>query len=508
MRKVKEILRMKWVLGLPHRAIARALGASISAISKLASRATAAGLDWATVEGLSEEEIEKRLYLKSDVPAGQRNRPLPDFAYLHAERRKPGVTLQLLHLEYMEGNPEGYGYTQFCEYYRQWLANRGLTMRQDHCAGEKVFVDYSGKKPKIVDPITGVETEVELFVGALGASNYTFAEATLTQQVADFIGSHVRMFEFFGGVTAAMVPDQLKTGVIGACLYEPVLQRTYEDFAEHYGTAVIPARPAKPRDKAKVEVAVQVAQRWILARLRNQKFFSLEELNTRIRELLHELNARTMRKYAASRRQLFERVDRPALRPLPATPYVFGTWSKAKVKNDYHVEVEGHAYSVPNRLVGEVVEIRTTATSVEVLRRGQRVAVHVRSHKRGERTTLPAHLPVAHRKHLEWTPERIYVWAAQVGPETSALTAAILNERPHPEQGYRSCLGILRLSARYGEERLERACGRAMQAGARSYRHVESILKNGLDRLETAAPAAEVQVVAHENVRGAAYYEN
>ena len=509
MRKVKEILRMKWALGLSHRTIEHSLGTSIGTISKLGRQAKAKGLDWASVEGLSEEQVEAMLYAKSEVgTAESRERPMPGFAEVHAERKKPGVTLQLLHIEYLERHAHGYGYTQFCAHYRRWLKNRGLTMRQEHRAGDKLFVDYSGKKPHTIDPKTGEPVDVELFVAALGASNYTFAEATATQQVPDFVSSHVRAFAFFGGVTAALVPDQLKSGVTGASRYEPTLQRTYEDLAEHYGTAVIPARPGKPRDKAKVEIAVQVAQRWILARLRKQTFFSLDELNVRIRELVADLNARTMRRYGASRAELFERIERGALRPLPMAAYVFGTWSKAKVRGDYHVEVAGHLYSVPHRLVGDVVEMRATAHTIEVLRRGKRVAVHVRNGERGGKTTNPEHLPVAHRRHLEWTPERISAWAAKVGASTLALTTAILAERPHPEQGYRSCLGILRLSRRYGDERLERACARALGAGARSYPHIESILKNGLDRLEPAAPAAEVKPIAHANVRGAAYYDN
>jgi transposase len=510
MRKAKEILRLKWSRKRSHRDVMRAVRVSMGTVDQVLKRAARAGVDgWAAIKDRSEEEVERLLYgrLRTD-PAPTDDRPLPDFAELHAERLKPGVTLALLHVEYREQHPEGYGYTQFCEHYRRWAAKHKLTMRQHHRAGDKLFVDYSGKKPHLVDPETGEPVPVELFVAVMGASNYTYAEASATQRVADFTASHVRAFEFFGGVPAALVPDQLKSGVTTASWYDPEIQRTYEDLAEHYGSAVIPARPRRPRDKAKVEVGVQVVQRWILARLRKHTFFSLAEMNARIAELVRELNERRMRRYGVSRRELFERVDRPALLPLPADRYVLAIWSTAKVESDYHVEVDFHDYSVPHTYVGQQVEARATATTVEILRNRNRIAVHVRSYERGKHTTLEEHLPVAHRKHLEWTPERINAWATEIGPSTSSLATAILLERPHPEQGYRSCLGILRLCKRYGPERLERACARALVAHARSYRHVESILRAGLDRIELPTATAEPAPapIEHENVRGGAYY--
>jgi transposase len=382
-------------------------------------------------------------------------------------------------------------------------------MRQTHRAGEKAFIDYSGKKPSIVDPRTGEVIEVELFVAVLGASNYTYAEATRTQQVPDWLASHQRAFQFFGGVTTAVVCDQLKSGVTLACRYEPGLQRTYEEFAQHYGTVILPARPAKPRDKPKIEVAVQIVERWILARLRHETFFSLAALNARIAELLVDLNARPMRLYRASRRELFARLDQPALRPLPAEPFVYGEWKiNARVNIDYHIELRGHYYSVPYALIHEQVDGRLTATTVEIFHRGQRVAVHLRHHLRGRHTTDPAHMPKAHQRHLEWTPSRLTTWAGTIGPQTAALVQAILADRPHPEQGYRSCLGLLRLGKRYGEGRLEAACTRAVAVGARSYRHVDSMLKHGLDRL--AVPEASTQLTltpAHDHLRGPAYYQ-
>jgi transposase len=504
MRKTREILRQKWCLGRSHREVARSLGKGLGTISATVQRAEAAGLDWESVAALSDEALDARMY---GTPAGGHRRALPDFAVVHAEHKRPGVTLELLHLEYREQHPDGYQYTQFCDYYRHWLGRRRLSMRQLHRSGEKMFVDYAGQRPQIVDRLTGEVTPVELFVAVLGASSFTYAEATATQRVPDFLASHVRAFEFFGGVAAAVVPDQLRSGVSTPCRYEPGIQRAYEELAQHYGTTILPARPGKPRDKAKVEVAVQVAERWILARLRHETFFSLAALNARIRELLVLLNARTMRAYGASRQELFERIDRPALRALPAERFVHAEWKTARVNLDYHVELDRHYYSVPHALVHESVELRFTEATVEVLLRGQRVASHARSGERGRHTTLAEHMPKAHQRHLAWTPSRLVHWGTSIGPGTAALVRAILEDRPHPEQGYRSCLGILRLAKRYGPQRLEAACTRAVAVRARSYRHVDSILKRGLDRVPLPAIEARVAPTAHENVRGADYYQ-
>jgi len=509
MRQIREILRQKWALGLSHRAVAQSLGVGLGTISSVLTRAQAVGLDWAQAQALTDDILASRLYGRPEV-AGRRQRPLPDCAYLHAERRKPGVTLELLHLEYLEQHPDGYRYTQFCDLYRRWLQRRGLTMRQVHRAGEKCFVDYAGKKPRIIDPATGEVVAVELFVAVLGASNYTYAEATRTQQVPDWIASHERAFRYFGGVTAAIVCDQLKSGVAHPCPYEPGLQRTYEEFAQHYGTVILPARPARPRDKAKGEVAVQIAERWILARLRHEQVFSLGVLNARIAELREELNRRPMRLYQASRQELFERLDRPALGPLPAEPFVYAEWKTARVNIDSHVEIHRPYYSVPFPLVHEVLDVRVTATTVECFHKGQRVAAHVRDDTPGRHTTCPEHMPRAHQHHLEWTPSRLTEWAGRVGPETRALVTAILAERPHPEQGYRSCLGLMRLGRRYGEARLEAACARALAVGARSYRHVDSILKRGLERLPLPGPVSpsERPASVYEHVRGREYYQD
>src|SRR5713226_7362754 len=507
MRQIREILRQKWTLGRTHRQVAEALRVGLGTVSTVERRARAAGLNWDQVKTLSDEGLEARVYGPPTPPT--HHRAVPDCAYLHAERRKPGVTLELLHLEYLEQQPAGYRYTQFCEVYRRWLKRRGLSMRQVHHGGEKCFVDYAGKKPSIIDAATGEVLEVELFVAVLGASNYTYAEAKRTQQGPDWLASHQRAFHYFGVVTAAVVPSQLKSGVVLACRYEPGLQRTYEQFAQHFGTVILPARPAKPRDKPKIEVAVQVAERWILARLRHETFFSLATLNARIAELLADLNARPMRLYRASRRELFERLDHPALRPLPAEAFVYSDWKvSARVSIDYHIELHGHYYSVPYALIHEHVDARLTATTVEVFHRGQRVAAHRRSVVRGQHTTDPAHMPKAHQRHLEWTPSRLIDWARTIGPQTAALVQAILADRPHPEQGYRSCLGILRLAKRYGLPRLEAACALAGAVEARSYRHVDSILKHGLDRLATPAPSPQLTLTpVHEHLRGRAYYQ-
>ncbi len=378
-------------------------------------------------------------------------------------------------------------------------------MRQNHRAGEKMFVDYSGKRPSVVNTETGELEPVELFVATLGASSFTYAEATRTQTSKDFIASHVRALEFFGGVPTVLVPDQLKSGVVSACRYEPIAQRTYEEMARHYGSAILPARPYKPRDKAKVEVAVQVVQRWILARLRNRVFHTLEVLNEAIAELLVDLNDRQMKHLGKSRRELFEEVDSPALAPLPAERFVHATWKSAKVNIDYHVELDKHFYSVPFSLAREVIEIRATFAIVEIFHRGKRIASHQRSFSKGKYTTSAVHMPKAHRKHLEWTPSRLIRWGRSVGANTGTLVERILESKPHPEMGYRSCLGILRLAKQYGSERLEAACARGNAIGARSYRQVASILKHNLDRIPLEQTDDE-EPIEHENVRGSDYY--
>lgn len=505
MRKTREILRLK-ELKRSHREIARVLAVGGATVSEVAARAKVAQLDWAAVATLSDAELEARLYPR---PAGDIERPLPDPATLDIELRKTGVTLRLLHHEYLEQNRVGaYGYTQFCAHYNGWKRTQNLTMRQVHRAGDKLFVDYSGKKPSIIDVETGERIEVELFVAVLGASNYTYAEVTRSQTVPDWVMSHVRALEYIEGVPAAIVPDQLKSGVTKSCRYEPGIQRTYDELAQHYDTVIFPARPIHPRDKAKVEVGVQVAQRWILARLRHHSFFSIDEMNDRIFELVEDLNNRVMRRYRASRRDLFEKLERSELKPMPTTRFSYGEWKKARVNIDYHVVFDDHFYSAPYQMVGADVWIRATGLTIEIFNdSNQRVGSHLRSYKPGRHTTSDEHRSVLHLKHAEWTPERIVNWAKSIGANAALLVEKILAERKHPEHGYRSCLGIIRLDKKYGHARLDAACERALAVGGRSYKHVESILRNGLDH--AALPKSDdepANSIDHENVRGPDYY--
>lgn len=506
MRKIRDILRLKWQLDKSNRETARSLRLSPSSVTSTMNRARAAALTWEQAESLSDDDLETRLY--GERISSNKKRPMPDFASLDIELRKPGVTLEQLHWQYLQEEPEGYRYSRFCQLYREWRGRSEATMRQVHKAGDKLFIDYSGKKPSYIDRTTGEVHEVELFVAALGASNYTFGEATETQKSRDFVASHVRMLKYIGGVPAALVPDQLKSAVTKSCKYEPQLQRTYAELARHYDTAVVPARPRKPRDKAKVEAAVKAFQHFVLARLRNEQFFSLIELNERIAELLEEFNDKPMKGYGGkTRRQLFEELDRPALKGLPAQRFVYAEWKSAKVNIDYHVVLDKHFYSVPHGLMRESVELRYTATTVEIFHSGKRVASHVRSYDDGRHTTTPEHMPAAHRAHLEWTPTRIINWAGTVGSHVKALVEAILETRRHPEQGYRSCLGILRLEKRYGGSRLDAACRRALAVGARSYKNVESILRNGLDGQPLSGEQSdERETLTHDNIRGPEYY--
>ncbi len=507
MRKIREVLRLTLGEGLSRRQVSAAAGLPLATVSNYLTRARAAGIGWPLPEGLDDAALEARLFSRAAIPATT-SRPLPDWTELDRElRSKKNVTLALLHLEYKEQHPEGYQYTQFCRHYHAWRGTVDLVMRQEHKAGERCFVDWAGQTVPIVDPRTGeIALEAQVFVAVLGASNFTYTEAFPSQELAHWISAHVHAFEAWGGCPRICVPDNPRTGVSKAHRYEPILNPTYAEMAAHYGVAVIPARPYRPRDKAKVEAGVQVVQRWILARLRKRTFFSLAELNAAITELLRWLNERPFKKLEGSRQRLYEEIDRPALRPLPASRYQFATWKTATVNIDYHIEVDHHYYSVPYQLAREVVDVRISATTVEIFRRGRRVASHLRSSVRGRHTTTSEHMPESHRRHLEWTPTRIVGWAEATGPQTAALVKAVMEERPHPEQGFRSCLGIMRLGRRFGDERLEAACMRALAIRGLSYRSVESILRTGLDREALPAPSTAIAPRAHENVRGPDYY--
>jgi transposase len=508
MRKITEVLRLKWDQQLSNRQIAQSCSLSHSTVGEYLLRAQQAGLSWPLSADLHETAIERLLFCATTKSSSDR-RKMPAMYDLYQQLHKKRVTLQLLWQEYKEVNPDGYQYSQFCRLYRQWVQTLDVCLRQEYRAGEKLFVDYAGQTIPIQDPLTGKIQTAYLFVATLGASNYTFAEASLAQDLPSWIQSHVHALEFLGGVPQILIPDNLKVGVTNPCRYEPDINPTYQDLAEHYGTVVIPARVGKAKDKAKVEAAVLLAERWILAALRNHTFFSLAELNQAIAEKLQDLNNRPFQKLSTTRRALFESLDKPALKPLPDSPYEFAEWKKARVNIDYHVEVDRHYYSVPYPLVKEQVDVRLTATTVEILFKNRRVASHARSYRPGGFTTLPEHMPKSHQKYLQWTPSRIIQWAGKTGPQTQKLVTAILENRPHPEQGFRSCLGIIRLGQHYSAQRLEAACARALFIKAHSYKNVESILKKGLDRqpLGGRPPQPSAPTLFHENLRGREYYQ-
>ena len=501
MRKVREVLRLHHVAGLSARAIARSPQVSPVTVRRYVRRAEELGLGWPLADSLDDAQLERRLF-PAPAPSGS-PRPLPQWTQVHRELRRKDVTLALLWEEYKAAHPQGLQYSRFCERYRAWASTLDVVMRQEHRAGEKMFVDYAGRTVAVVDRQSGRIRHAQVFVAVLGASNYTFAEATWSQTLPDWVASHVRAFEFFGGCTELVIPDNHRPAVSRIHRYEPDTNPTYHDLAQPYGVAVLPARVRKPRDKAKV--GVQVVQRWVLAALRNRTFFSLGELNAAIARLLERLNTRPLRKLPGSRRSMFEQLDRPALRPLPAQRYVFALWKKARVNIDYHIEVDGHYYSVPHALTRRQLDVRLTATTVECLYRGQRVASHLRSSRKGHHTTVDEHRPEKHRRMGPWTSQRFIHWAEPVGPYTTALITTVLDSRRHPQQAFRSCLGIVRLATSDGDERLEAAAARALAIGAQSYRSIESSLAHRLDRNppEQVEPAAALK---HHNIRGPRYY--
>lgn len=503
MRKIEEVLRLKYEAGRTHREIAQSCQLSASTVSEYVTHAQAAGLSWPLPEGLSEAELEAQLF--PQPPAAGRQIPAPDWAAVHKEQRRKSVTLSLLWVEYRQEQPDGYSYSQFCHHYRQWRRRLKPMMRQQHRAGEKLFIDYAGQTVPVVDEETGEIKEVQIFVAVLGASNYTYAEAHESQTLPHWIGAHVRALAFLGGTPEVLVPDNLKAGVHSPHLYEPDINPTYQAFARHYGVAVVPTRSRKPKDKAKAEVGVQVVERWILARLRDRPFFSLAELNQAIQELLAELNEKPMKHLAQSRRELFVELDQPALKPLPVEPYEFARWERVRVGQDYHVKIDKHFYSVPYGLIEREVDVRVTEKTVEVFYNRQRQASHPCSPHPGRYSTQREHMPPAHQAMADWSPERFLAEAAEVGPQTVALLRAILDGPRHPQQSYRTCLGILRLAKRYGKDRLEAASSRALAFGIHSYKGLENILKHKLDRA-ASEPPPETELPAHELIRGAHYY--
>jgi len=507
MRKIKEILRLKYGLGLSVRQIARGCSMSHGGVYNYLQRAQVARLSWPLPEDLDDAAIEARLFpSEANTPAV--GPTLPNFQQIHQELRSHRhLTLSLLWQEYKQDHEDGYQYSRFCQLYRGWQKKLDVVMRQEHRAGDKTYVDHAGPTVSVVDPESGEIREASVFVAVLGASSYTYAEATWTRDLFDWIGSHVRTFEFFGGTSEAVVPDNWRAAVTKACWYEPDLNPTYRDLAEHYGTVILPARVRKPRDKAKVEAGVLLVERWILAALRHQTFVGLAALNRAIRELLDRLNQRKFRKLDTTRAELFERLDRPALKPLPAEPFIFGEWKKARVNIDYHIEIKRHYYSAPFDLRHEQVEVRIRSATVEIFHKNRRVATHARSSVVGGYSTLPEHRPPKHQKYLEWTPDRLVNWAGKVGPSAAGVVGHILQSRRYPEQGYRACLGLMRLARRYPVERVEAACARALAVNACSYRSVKSILETGLDHQSIEdAKTPDAHRIQHANVRGAAYY--
>lgn len=507
MRRIKEILRLKLDRELSHRQIVAALGVSLGAVSKFVKLAEREGLTWSVIADLDEDQIQARLCPKA-APA-KRQRAPPDCGLIHFEMRRKGVTLQLLWEEYVEahGGEGTYRYTQFCQHYRDHVRQLKRSMRQEHRAGEKLFADFAGQTLAILDPAGGPGTAAHIFVAVLGASNYTYACATAAEGTVDWIGGLVGALTYCGGVTDLIVPDNPKAMILDADRYEPRANRTALDFAAHYGTVILPARPRKPQDKAKVEVGVQIVERWILARLRHRRFFSLHEVNVAVAELLEDLNLRPFKKLPGNRREWFEKLDRPVLKPLPALRYQVATFKRCRVNIDYHVEIEEHYYSVPHALARQEVDVRLCGHTVEILYHGKRVASHVKSTRQGHHTTVADHMPAAHRAHMEWTPGRFLNWAATIGVAVTGIVRHLLTNRPHPEMGYRACLGLLALVKQYGEARLEAACTRALVIGAPSRKSVASILKAGLDQQPLpGTKQLELPLPTHANVRGPDYY--
>lgn len=511
MRQIKEVLRLKYEMKLSVRNIARATRLARSTVSDYLRRARIADLEWPLCDSVDEQVLWEKLFHEdstSSGPAGKgsTSRPLPEWSSIHKELRRKHVTLQLLWEEYRKTYPEGYGRSQFFELYKQWANKLDPVLRQTHEPGEKLFVDWAGDKIQIQSPEVGQCIQASLFVSAMGASHRIYAEAFLNEKLESWITGHIHALNFYGGVPRLIIPDNPKTAVASYCRYEPKIQATYQEMAEHYGTVILPARGYKPRDKAMAETAVLIAERRIMAVLRDHTFFSLGVLNTEIRKSLKNINAKAFTQKEGSRDELFETLDKPALKLLPEQAYELAHWSKAKVNIDYHVVFEKHFYSVSYQHVGQPVEVRATQSMVGIHLKGKRIALHTRSFQAGKSTTISEHRPKSHREHLSWTPGRLIGWGRKVGPCCGLLVSKILENRPHPEQGYRSCLGLMRLARDVGHERMEAASQRALQVQAYSYENVKNILKNKLDQLQNQSQLP-LSAPDHENLRGSDYYQ-
>ncbi len=509
MRRAREILGMKFEAGLAVREIARRTDVPRRTVRTLFARFAARGLTWPIAPEVSEADLEALMFKEAGAKSGSRRRAEPDWSAVHKELKRKHVTLQILWDEYIERHPDGYRYSRFCEVFRAWEDKLSVTMRQNYLGGEKLFVDYAGDTvPVIIDRQTGETRAAHIFVAVIGASSLTYAEATWTEGLSDWIGAHTRTFSFIGGAPKLVIPDNPKVAVIKACFYEPMVNRTYEDMLKHYDTTALPARPRKPRDKSKVEAAVRIMERYLLGRLRNRLLYSLAELNTTIRKILTHLNDEfKIRRLGVTRRALFEEIDKPNLTPLPVEGYVYAEWRIRRANLDYHVDVDGSFYSVPFQLAREKIEARITARTIELFVKGQRVAAHARLATCGRHTTVPEHMPSSHRRHGGWSAERIQTEAQSIGPNAALYCTLVLAHKHHPEQGYRACLGIVRLPKTYGRDRVEAACERALEIGARTYASVKSILEHRLDQRPTNKAAADEAPIQHPNIRGRRYYE-
>lgn len=513
MRKTREILRLRFECKFSHEIIAKSIGIGSTTVGECLNRAKKANVMWPLSEELTDEQLENLLYPSGKkINGGDERKGSVDWAYIHKELKRKHVTLMLLWNEYKQSHPEGLGYSQFCYRYREWAQHLDVWMRQVHKAGEKLFVDYAGQTvPIIIDRNTGEINEAQIFVATLGASNFTYVEATWTQTLPDWIRSHVNTFDYLQGCPEIVVNDNLKSGVHKAHIYEPDLNPTYQDMATYYGVAICPARANSPKDKSKVENGVQQAQRRILARLRNRTFFSLEELNEALWILLDELNRKPFQKLPGSRLSQFEEIEKSALKPLPGTRYEYAEWKKAKAGFNYHVEIEKHYYSVPFTLIKKELHIRYNTKTIEIFYQGDRIASHIRSYIAHGYTTDSLHMPKSHQRQAEWTPERITSWAKKLGSSTGQLIEAVMASRDHPQQAFRACLGIIRLGKSYGTDRLEAACNRALHIGAYNFKSIQSILENKLDQSPLPSSLTDIEgkgiTASHEYIRGKDYFK-
>lgn len=518
MRDIKEIFRLRFNLKLSQRQVAKATGFGKTTVKEYESRALAAGLtSMEQIESLTPSALYTKLGFKQNIvtpnhtPESSNEKVVPDWNLIREELSKKHMTLSLLWTEYKEEHPaNSYQYSQFCFLYQQWMKKLSVVMRQEHKSGEKIFVDYAGTTFNIVDRETGELRSAQVFVGVLGASSYVFAEATWTQGLPDWLMSHRRMLEFFGGVSEIIVPDNLKSGISFPDRYEAKVNASYREFAEHYGTCIIAARVRKPKDKAKAEVSVQVITRWITMALRKQTFYSLDDLNQAIQERLKRVNEKKMRHLGKSRKELFDQLDKPALKPLPAKPYEYGEWKKVRVNVDYHVAYEKSFYSVPYQLVGKELWVRASANHIEIFENLLRICSHRRTHLAGKYVTDANHRPRSHEEQNKWTPERLINWSRSKGKNVARFVEALLESRnEHKEQAYRSILGCLRLADKYGEERLNRACEIALNFESYKYQTVKNILNNNMDKVQEDNKNnfnLKEQFTGSENVRGPEYY--